>query len=197
MVQIWSQMSYINRFLLSIFSSSLVYLFRPSKFVEVNLFYLAHLPFLHCPAKQTSQYLARWLFSPSVQHDSVEKTFVKLNSRTKYLAHLIQFDSVERAIVELNRRARYLACLNQRNSVKRTIKKYHENGPDLKYAIMDLILNRYSLTKLKSSFPKNKPENMFIQIIKAVTLTNLIFGYSIPFHLVLLEFYFHLNFSEL
>ena len=45
-----SQTGYVNLYLLSIFNSSytrLVLLFKRAKFVDGNLFYLAHLPFLH------------------------------------------------------------------------------------------------------------------------------------------------------
>ena len=52
---------------------------------------------------------------------------------------------------------------------------------------MDLILKRFCLTELKSSFPKNKPQNMCIEIAKAVTHTNLIISDSIPFHLKILR----------
>ena len=50
----------------------LVHLFRRAKFVELNLFHLARLPFLHCRAKQRSQNLARRLFSWSVKLGTAE-----------------------------------------------------------------------------------------------------------------------------
>ena len=50
--------------ILIILSSSHIY--------KLNLFHLARLPFLDCRAKQTSYYLARHLFSSSVQLDNVD-----------------------------------------------------------------------------------------------------------------------------
>ena len=50
----------------------LVHLFRRTKFMELNLFHLARLPFLYYRANQTSKNFARRLFSRSVQLDSVE-----------------------------------------------------------------------------------------------------------------------------